>query len=447
MPLIPGIDIPTSVSGQGTQARNGQVLSGHLYNAGLEKPQILESLIVKFPNYYLTDLTEKIAGVSSADLMSDVWAWQIMDRTRKGATVTSLTGGTTTSAVLTLDITADGVNDLGYFLVGDEFRVADSGTNGRVTAVGNAGGFQTITVAKYDATAWAVATITTNNKIGHIGTGFARGSAGSGGVRSYLPGTDYNVTNIHRRGFKIERGVMSQITYVDNETWYYKNEDFEQKEFLRDFEAKVVFGKRYLDRSGVNQTRGLQEYAEGSGQSVTFSQAVGVQEADWSQLLQQLVPQQGSNDLIALCGEKILADTNHALGPNYRTIPKDQIPQQLAGLNFQSYEIMGKRVHFCYFELFSDAAVVPVVTPSSTAKDFRNYALVLDFGTVAGAGERNIQIKYRDGAKFIQKMIPGMVGDGLQSANAYDGIQGELLCEFTNVCHLPNRLGQIYANS
>ena len=145
--------------------------------------------------------------------------------------------------------------------------------------------------------------------------------------------------------------------------------------------------------------------------------------------------------------ELLGAEARELLDHQAQTIPKDQIPQQLAGLNFQSYEIAGKRVHFAYFELFSDAAVVPVVTPSSTAKDFRNYALVLDFGTVAGAGERNIQVKYRDGAKFIQKMIPGMVGDGLQTSNAYDGIQGELLTEFTTAVLLPNRLGQIYANS
>ncbi len=446
MGLIPGTNVPSSISGTGTQARNGQVLSGHIFSAGLEKPEILESLIIKYPNYYLTDLTEKIAGVSGT-IFSDVFSWQIMDRTRKSATITAISGGTTTSATLTLDITADGVNDLGYFLVNDEFRVADSGVNGRVTATSNSGGFQTITVARYDAAAWAVATITTNNKIGHIATGFARGSSGSGGVRSYLPGNDYNVTNIHRRGFKIERGVLAEKTYVDNETWYYKQEDFEQKEFMRDFEAKLVFGKRYLDRTGVNQTRGLMEYAEGSGQSVTFSSSVGASEADLSQLLQQLYPQQGSNDLIALCGEKILFDINHALGPNYRTIPREGIPQQLAGLNFQSYEIGGKRVHFAYFEMFSDSAVVPVVTPSSTAKDFRNVALVLDFGTVAGAGERNIQVKYRDGAKFIQKMIPGMVGEGLQTSNAYDGIQGELLTEFTTAVLLPNRLGLLYANS
>lgn len=444
MALIPGTNVPSSITGTGTQARDGQILSGHIFNAGLEKPEILESLIIKYPNFYLTDLTEKIAGVSGT-IFSDVFTWQIMDRTRKSATVTAAANNTTTSATLTLDITADGVNNLGYFLVGDEFRVADSSVNGRVTSTSNAGGFQTIVVSRFDGAAWAVATVAANMKIGHIGTGFARGSAGSGGVRTYLPGTDYNVTNIHRRGFKVERGVMAQKTYVDNETWYFKQEDFEQKEFMRDFEAKLVFGQRF--QGTVNQTRGLMQYAEGSGQSVAFASAVGAQEADWSQLLQQLYPQQGSNDLIALCGEKILFDTNHALSDRYRTIPRDEKPAQLSGLNFQSYEIAGKRVHFAYYELFSDSAVVPVVTPSSTAKDFRNVALVLDFGMVSGAGERNIQVKYRDGAKFIQKMIPGMVGEGLQTSNAYDGIQGELLTEFTTAVLLPNRLGLVYANS
>lgn len=446
MGLIPSINVPSSITGTGTLARNQQVLASHIFNAGLEKPEILEALLIKFPNFYLTDLTDKIAGVSQT-IFSDTYSWILMDRTRKSGTITAISNGTTATATLTLDITADGVNDLGYFIVGDTFRVADTGMNGIVTAVGNSGGFQTIQVQRYDGANWATATINTNNKIGHIGTGFARGSAGSGGVRSYLPTYDYNTTEIHRRGFKIERGVMAQKTYVDNDSWYFHQEDFEQKEFMRDFEAMLVFGKRF--KGAVGQTRGLMEYAEGSGQSVTFSSGVGVQEADWSQLLQQLYPQQGSSDLIALCGEKILFDTNHALGSRYRELPQQEKPRELSGLNFQSYEIAGKRVHFAYYELFSDSAVVPVVTPSSTAKDFRNTALVLDFGMVTGANgsHRNIEVLYRDGAKFIQKMIPGMASPGLEVSNAYDGLQGELLTEFTTAVYMPNRLGLVYANS
>jgi hypothetical protein len=46
MGLIPGTNVPSSISGTGTQGRS-QVLSGHIFNAGLEKPEILEALIIK----------------------------------------------------------------------------------------------------------------------------------------------------------------------------------------------------------------------------------------------------------------------------------------------------------------------------------------------------------------------------------------------------------------
>lgn len=444
--IIPGSNVPTSTSGTGTQARS-QVLSGHIFNAGLEVPQILDDLIVKFPNYWFAKLLEDIPNVTE-NIFSDFFSWEIMERTRKGATVTAVANGTTATATLTLDITADGSADLGYYLVGDEIRVANSGENGRVTAVSNAGGFQTIDVVRYAGGNWSTALVNTNHKIGHIGTGFARGSSASGGYRSYLPTTDYNGTTIHRRGLKIERGVMNQITWVDKQAgyWYYKQEDFEQKEFFRDFHAKLLFGKRFISKTGVQQNRGLMESAENSGNLVPFSSAVGVQETDWMSLAESLIPQQGSEDLVVLMGHRIFIQNQAALADRYRSIPNSEKPAQLAGLDFDSYKIGNKKFHFKYFDMFSDEAVVPSVTPSSTAKDFRNVALVLDLG-MASASQRNIQVKYRDGAKFIQKLIPGMVGSGAEASNAYDGVGGELLCEFTNATLLGNRLGLVYANS
>src|SRR5690606_38007265 len=136
---------------------------------------------------------------------------------------------------------------------------------------------------RYAGGNWSTSLVNTNHKIGHIGTGFARGSSSGGGYRSYLPTYDNNVTTIHRRDFKIERGVMDQITWVDKQAgyWYYKQEDFEQKEFFRDFHAKLLFGKKFQTRTGVQQNKGIMEYAEGSGNLVGFSSAVGVQESDW----------------------------------------------------------------------------------------------------------------------------------------------------------------------
>lgn len=444
--IIPGTNVPSTISGTGTQARS-QVLSGHIFNAGLEVPQILEDLIVKFPDYWFAKLLEDIPAVTE-EINSDNFTWEIMERTRKGATITNVANGTTATATLTLDITADGSADLGYFLVGDEIRVANSGENGRVTAVGNAGGFQTIDVVRYAGGNWSTSLVNTNHKIGHIGTGFARGSSSGGGYRSYLPTYDNNVTTIHRRDFKIERGVMDQITWVDKQAgyWYYKQEDFEQKEFFRDFHAKLLFGKKFQTRTGVQQNKGIMEYAEGSGNLVGFSSAVGVQESDWITLAENLIPQQGSDDLVVLMGHRIFVENMAALGDRYRQVPNQEKPAQIAGLDFQSYLIGGKKFHFKYFDMFSDEAIVPSVTPTSTAKDFRNVALVLDLG-MASANQRNIQVKYRSGAKFIQKLIPGMVGPGAEASNKYDGVEGALLCEFTNAVLLPNRLGLVYATS
>lgn len=446
MSLIIGTNVPSTVSGTGTQARS-EVLSGHIFNAGLEVPQILDDLIVKFPNYWFAKLLEEITGATE-EIHSDNFTWEILDRTRKGATVTAVANGTTATATLTLDITADGSADLGYYLVGDEIRVANSGENGRVTVSSNAGGFQTIQVVRYGGGNWSAALVTTNFKIGHIGTGFARGSSASGGYRTYLPSNDYNVTTIHRRGLKIERGVMDQITWVDKKAgyWYYKQEDIEQKEFFRDFHAKLLFGKRFATKTGVQQNKGFMEYAEGSGNLVGFSSGIGVQESDWISVAESLITQQGSDDLVVLMGHRIFLQNQTGLADRYRSIPNSEKPAQIAGLNFTSYEIGNKKFHFKYFDMFSDEAIVPSVTPSSTAKDFKNVALVLDLG-MATPSSRNVQVKYRSGAKFIQKLIPGMVGHGAEASNAYDGVGGELLCEFTDAMLLPNRSALVYATS
>lgn len=441
MPIIPGIDVPTSVSGQGTSARNS-VFSGHLFNAGMEQPEILRSLIIKYPNYFFSKLLEEIPNVSSDDLESDTYAWQIMDRTRKGTVLTYVSGTGTAAVVCDTDIAATAGDNLGYFLVGDEIRVT-TGINYRVTATTVNASLQRITIARFDG--GNIVTADVNGLgAGHIATGFARGSAGSGGTRVYLPGTDYNVTNIHRRGAVIERGILAQKTWVDDTTWYYKQEDFEQKEFMRDFQLKLLFGK--LFKGTVNQTRGLMEYAENSGNVVGFNSAVGVQEGDWMSLVQSLIPQQGSDDLIVLMGEQIFIQNQAALADRYRNIPHSEQPVQLAGLNFTSYEIGNKKLHFKYFDVFSDPAVVPSVTPTATVKNFRNTALVLDMGEVSPS-VRNIQVKYRKGAKFIQKFITGMASESLETSNAYDGLQMELLTEFTTAVMLPNRLGLVTATS
>ena len=450
-PAYSGIQVASSPTTYPSAFYNSTgLLEGHIFNSGMEKPLVMETIMLKYPDYWLTSLIDKLNA--SKEITNDSESWNVVGRTRKGATVSSVANGTSATATLTLDTAYDSATgQLGYFLVGDTIRVADSGEIGRVTAVGSSGAFQTIDVVRYAGGNWSTALILAAMQIGHIGSMYGEGSTGAGGYRDYFPDTDYNVTTILRRDFKITRSAMKSqkwVNWLGGKNWYYAQEDIEQKEILRDVEATTIFGKRYKSSSlqGANLSRGLMEYAENSGQTVTFSSAVGAQEADWSYMAQLLSDQQGSNDIIALCGTQILADTMHALGDRYRTAP-DLTPPALkeSGIDFTSYKFLGKTFHFAKYELFSDTSIAPSVTASATAKNLGNTALLLDFSNTENGA--NIQMKYREGTKMIQKLIPGMASPGLEAANKFDGIEGSLLTEFMPACYLPNRLGLIYANS
>lgn len=451
---VPGISFPTSQLNPGSANRGGIDLANHVFLSSLELPDISKVLTVKYPQYYLLSLSEKIAGASVAQ-GSRVHSWFIQDRTRKGCVASSIANGTTASATITTNIpydVASGNALFGYFLVGDLIRVNDSEENAIITAIGNSAdpGFQTITIARYAGGNWSTTLLPVNATIGHLGSAFAEGSADAGGVRLDMPYEDYNTMQIIRRKLKVSSDMLNQKTWIDDKSWFFQQEPFFQKEFMRDTEAILMFGKRALGTSGgTNYTRGLMEYAETSGIQTTYSSAIGVQEADLSNFLKQLYTQNASNDLIVLCGEQFLFDVNHALSDRYRQVPLGEKPAELAGLDFQSYQIGGKRLHFAYYELFSDTSIVPPSTATSTAKDFRNLGLVLDFGTT-DAGERNIQVRYRTGEtgdrKMVQKFITGMASPGVQISNSLDGMEIQLLSELMPKVVLPNRLGLIYSN-
>lgn len=447
MALIPGVNTPTTISGTGNNKRDNGLYSNHLFDVGLEKPQILETVLLKFPKSYLLQLTEKIKA--KRDLYNETFSWNTQDRTRTSSTVSSVTGNTGASAVITTNVAYSSANAAGYWLPGDTFYIPNSGARGVVTAVGDSGGFQTITVARPDGSNWSAALLTTNFSLGHTGTSFGQGSAGSGGFRSYFPTTEYNISTIQRRGIKITRNAMKDKTVLDaNGTWTHYLEDVEHKNMLRDIEATTIFGTRHKNSSigGRNQSRGLLEYAENSGQTVTFSGAVGCQEADLKLLIENLVPKEGGDDLILLTGVKLQSDLQSALGSNYREIPTSEQPRQLAGLNFQSYYFLDKRIHFKYYDLFSDTTVVPHVAASSTAKDFRNFGIALDFSMVsgiAGGSVSNIEMGWLE--PLFQKEITGMASDGYKISDPYDGIQFELLCEFMPICYRPEWLGLLYS--
>jgi hypothetical protein len=446
MAYISGTNVPSSISGTGVNKRDNGVFEGHIFSAGIEKPQILEVLLTKFDQYYLLDVATKL-GLSRKITLdgSGRYTWNKMGRTRKGATVSSVTGNTTASAVITTDISYTDANTAGYFLPGDTIYIPNSGGRGVITAVGDSSSFQTITVARPDGSNWSAALLAANMKFGHTGSSFAEGSAGSGGFRSYFPEQDYNYTTIARRGIKVTRNMMQAKTIFSDGSWYFEVEDIEQKEFLKDIDATLFFGTRYKGTSigGRAQSRGLLEYAEEEGQEVTFSSAVGAQEADLKLLIEQLIPQQGSDKLVLACGLKLYSDLQSALGNNYRPVPTSTF-QERTGIKVSTYEFFNKEVSLLHIPMFHDEAIVPQVPAGATAIDFQNFGLMLDFGSVGG-GKSNFEVGYVQ--EVTQKAIPGMASDSYEVASAFDGAQMELLAEFSSICYMPNRLGILRANS
>jgi hypothetical protein len=444
MALQPGINTPSALSGQGNIKRDSGVFSGHIFNAGLQKPQILESLLVKYPKYYLLAITEKIKA--NRDLYNNTFNWTVLGRTRQGASVTATTAVGGATVTLTLDTPFAAASDnSGYWLPNDTIYNPGSGKRAVITAVGNAGGFQTITIAFHDGANFAAGDFAVAAKIGHAGSSYGEGSAGSGGFRSYLPDQEYNVSTIARRGIKVTRNMMKDKTILDDKSWWFKQEDIEQKEFMRDIEATVLLGTRFKSSTigGRSQSRGLLEYAQTGGKNVTYAGATGAKEADLQNLIKQLVPEQGGDEIFLGCGVQLFAELQSELGNNYRTVPTSAF-RTATGIDVQTYEFFGKKISLAYLDILSDPAILPSVAAGATAIDYSRFGIALDFGTVEG-GASNIEMGWVD--RMTQKAITGMGSDSYEISNAFDGVQMELLAEFMPIVYSPARLGTLRANS
>lgn len=404
----------------------------------------------------MTALLDKLG--SEEPVGQNVFSWSIMDRTRKSATYTALANGTTATATLTLDIAAASPN-LGYFQVGDVIRIGKTGALGRVSAIGIAGGFQTIDVTRPDGSNWSTTplpAVTSGDVIGHVFTQFGEGTNGPDG-RLFLPDEDSNYTQIIKRSMKITGSAMASRTWLgDGKAWYFEVENILMKEFARDREMLVMFGQK-SSTSGSTWTRGIYDWVNTSGQLRTFSSAVGVSESDLQALITTLNYEGGSDDLLVLCGGQFYSDVQKAL-KDYRIVGHipGSIGEKMAGLKFDSYSFANKSIHFVHYELFNDTAALPYIgTPSSTAVNFRNFSLWLDMGKTDN-GEPLIKLCYRalGGAqrKFIHTVIPGMMkfdgdNDGGFASNSFDGVEVQMLSEIGVKLQLPNRMAICRASS
>lgn len=454
---MPSSGYPAGPLVGGTTARS-PILQNYVFQSGIQDIEHSKILTYKYPQYYMTALLDKLGA--SEPVARDVFSWSIQDRTRQSATYTAIANGTTAAATLTLDTPASGAN-LGYYIVGDVIRIAKTGALGVVTTVGNAGGFQTIIVARPDGSNWnttVLPAVTSADTIGHVFSAFGEGTNGAE-TRLFLPVEDENFTQIIKRGMKVSGSEMSNRTILgDGKAWYFEVENILMKEFARDREILIMFGQK-ANANGIKWSRGILDFVTtGGGILTTYASNPGVTEADLQAHIQKLVREGGSSEYLVLVGSKFLSDVMNTL-KDYKIhgSTPDSLGSRMAGLDFAGYSFAGKTIYFAYYELFDDPAVLPFVgTPTASAINFRDFSLWLDMGTDSG-GRNLITLKYKahNGAqrKFIHKIIPGMMtfdGSGEEggfAANSFDGLEVQLLSEIGLELRLPNRHGILRANS
>ena len=458
---MPEFNNPTPPLAGGTSART-EILSGYVFQSGIHKPEHSSILTYKYPQYYMTTMIDRLGA--SQPYGSNLISWNILDRTRKSAAVSGAPtagGGTgVNTATFTTDIpSVFASGDLGYFLVGDVLRFP-SGDLGRVTASTEDTLFQELAVIKLGGGFWSEAIVDTQT-FGHAFSAFEEASDAPTG-RLYLPTEDYNVMTTVRRSFEISGSEFTNKTYLgDGSSWYFSVEDIEMKEFAKDIEHAVVFGKRDKDSlvgsNKLNISRGVLDWALTEGVNTGFVGATGVAEADIMEHIRGLLLQNASNEIYVLCGSQFLLDLQIALrdyamngAVNYGAFGNNT-----AGLDFQTYKLLGKTVHFAYYELFDDTTVVPrPAAATATVIDFSNCSLWLDFGSTTG-GQKLISLYHKelDGQvrKFIHAYEVGMMNpsgaNGGMVSSGKDSFKIHYLSEFGVKVLNPERLGVLRATT
>lgn len=443
-----------------------QVLEGYVFQSGLHKPEHSNILTYKYPQYYATALLDRLGA--SEGIAQDTWSWNVIDRTREADAVANLeaTGSTTVDFETTFDWTSA---QPGYLLVGDVIRL-ESGALGEVTVVDDAGtlvsggtaGKQGVTVRKVGGGNWGASDIADTMVFGHSHNMFGEGSDAPE-HRLYLPVEEFNALTILRRSLKITRSEFTNRTYVgDGSAWYFTLEDLEMKEFAKDREMAIMFGKIESDNTGTpskKSTKGIWDIVSANGIYNEFASASGVSEEDIQNHIKELMIEGSSNEITVIAGADFMTDFQRAMKDYVLNgaVSYGSFGNQMVGLDITTYKFLGKTVYLAYYELFDDDRILPYTgTPTTGASgkvNFSNTSLWLDLGTDS-TGKKLITLKHKEldgtSAKFIHGYEPGMInpaGVGGQVSSGFDGFRIHYLSEIGVEVRLANRMGILRSGS
>jgi hypothetical protein len=452
--------LPTPPLVGGTSVRQ-PILQGYVFQSGLHKPEHSTFLSFKYPQYYLTSLMDRLGA--SEGVAQDTWSWSIMNRTRFGGTVSSVGAGG--SSTITFEITEFDYNsatgNLGFLVVNDTIRL-QSGVLAQVTAVTVSSVLsnkQKVTVQKIGGGNWTVGAsqIADTMTFGFAFAGpFGEASSAPSG-RLFLPVEEYGVLTTLRRSFAVSGDEFTNKIWIEKpyaSPWFTAVEDIHMKEFARDREVLILFGK--LQTTGAKVTKGILEYALNEGVITGYASTVGVSENDIQDHIESLAKQGVSNEITVLCSIRFLKNVQRAL-KDYAingAIAYGSFGANTVGLDFQTYKFMGKTIHFVYYELFDDSAILPSATASGSIVNYADFSLWLDFGTDS-SGQSLLKLKHKElngvSRKFIHAYEVGMMGpNGASSgqvSNGNDYFTVHLLSQIGLEVRMANRMGVLRATS
>ena len=462
----PGISYPNTALVDGNSGRD-PIMQGYVFASGIHKPEHSNILTWKYPQYYVTTLIDRMGA--SEPVAQRVFTWNIMDRTRESTTIQSVASATGTTAYIETDLPYDpATGQIGYFVIGDIVRL-QNGKLGRVAEVGSGTDFtlvgsatnQAIGITQEGGGAWDTGDVAGGEVVGHSHNSFGEASSAPTG-RLYLPTEDYNYLTTLRRSFSVSGSEFTNRTYLgDGSSWYFTVEDIEMKEFAKDRENAIFFGKRTGGAGSRDTSRGLLDWVLAEGVNNGYSKATGLTETDLQEHIKDLLIQGSSNEMFVLCGANFLKQVQLALrdyaiagAMNYGSLGGNT-----AGLDFHQYLFMGKRINFAYYELFNDTKIVPFAgapdgDPANPIIDFDNFSIWLDFGSDT-TGEKLIKLCHKEhqgqSRKFIHAYEVGMMNpagmNGGMVSTGDDKFTIHYLSEIGLKVLQPQRMGILRANA
>jgi hypothetical protein len=442
------VNNPANTAGQDFYgATAGAITKAHVFSE-LQYPDIADFITYNFPQFGVTSLLGRIGRKNSVG--NDSWQYFEKAKFRKsyiiGAGSSNLTSATATVKVI--GATVANIN----LLVNDVLRF-ENGEFGRITAITQATNDVDLTVVKLTSGNFALGT---GASFAHMYNLQPERSTSPGG-RVWTEQTFTEKMAIIRRNITCsttEAGNIKWIKHNGKDRYYFVNEMETMEQMAFDREMYVLTGVQTAANISTTTPQGgngIIPRVLTRGVVGTFSSAVS--ETDLLEQIRLMCVNSPATEFTVLCGSTFMKDATYALrhyslagAVSYGAFSGLNV----VGLKLNSYEFMGKLIHFQLYYPFADQSVFP--TPLVSGINWDNAALFLNMGS-----DRNgslLEMKYKtdlfgNSLEFVRKEINGITASSpnapTQASNATDGFDVELYSSIGLQLRMPNSFGILHS--